>query len=443
MIEASETTPTGAGVCVESMLTLQGGQYINVGINIHRATKDRPEHLSFDLYERQIDAASRWAVALSDTRRDCHYLVDGATAILHLSLAWLLSGHVRYAPKGAVDLLRISATNTPESAFYALLHSENRKVKLLESKVNQCWWTFENLAQEYFHIIEQIHNRVSIRDTSAIEVNFANREIIGFDIMDLLLESGPVHPRSRKLQTGSHDWLALSLKLKTVNILASNLGDLVKPMSHSQTTASECGLRDGFCRGLDYLAVTLSTLKSVIGRHCEHTDFALHLADCMYLRDPWSHFTRCACKQTGLDQCTILAKRLESSKGSAGIVSRSHRIFEVYPDGALIFGSRCGRFKRAIKRDRHEGPPTMVTERGQDSTTKRARAETHSSDSGIDVDSTGISSTSESPQYRKPCLPRKIYRMSGRSKGLLRGCAKVLHSPKFRSVVKHLVWMCV
>jgi len=397
-MEESTSKAVGSGICMDSMLALQAGQYVNVGINIHRGTKDRPERLSWDLYERQIDSASRWGVVLSDTRKDCHYLVDGATAVLHLSLAWLLSGHVRYAPTGLLDKMRIPAASSSETVFRTLLDPENRKVELLWSESSQAWWRFENLAQEYFHIIEQINDRFSIRNTSEIQIGIRKRELIGFDIMDLLLESGPVFPRRRRLRPGAKDWLALTLKLKTINILGSNLGDLIKPMPLDQSATSTCRLRDTFPHGQDYLGVSLPTVKSIIGRHREHTDFALHLADSTYLSNPWSYFANCVCKQTSLSQCTHLVKKLASARGPAGTVSRTHRIFEAYSHGALIFGSRGSRFKSIVMRDRHKEDYNLSTPRSRSSNSKATRAKRPSSDSGVDVHCTDISSSYPSQQ---------------------------------------------
>ena len=355
--------------------------------------------MSWNLYERQIDTASRWAVVLSDTSTGCHYLVDGATAILHLSLAWLLSGHVRYAPKSAIDNLEIPAINSPETAYNALVDVSNRKLELVWSGINQSWWCFENLAQEYFHILEQLHDRVSIRNASESEVHIRNHEIIGFDITDLLLETGPVHPRTRKLQSGAEDWLALSLKLKTINILGSNLGDLIKPMPQDRDVTAKCRLRDAFPPEQDYLSVILPTVESITGRHCEHTDFALHLADNMYLSDPWSYFTKCACNQTSLSQCTNLVKRLASSRGSAGIVSDKHRIYEVYPHGALIFGSQGGTLRNIVTGNRHKQEYNLTTQRSKSSNSQATTTvERPPSDSGVDVDSMKISSSYPSQQ---------------------------------------------
>jgi len=398
ILEASETEPTGAGLCVESMLTLQGGQYINVGVNIRRANKDRPEHFSWDLYERQIDNARRWAVILSDTSlTGCHYLVDGATAILHLSLAWLVSGHVQYAPRHAMTKLQIPATSSPASAYDALVNPGNRMVELIWSGTNESWWRFENLAQEYFHVLEQIHDRVSIRNPSEIEVSLTSREIVGFDIIDLLLETGPIFPRTRKLESGAHDWLALSLKLKTVNILACNLGELIKPIIQDPSTIG-CRLRNAIPTVLDYLGVTLSTLKSIISRHCRHTDFALHLTDGMYLNDPWSHFRQCACTETSLSRCTNVVSKLVSSRGSAGSVSRTPRIYEAYPDGALIFGSHGSTLTNIVNWFGHKEDNTLDTRRRKSSNSQATPIERPSSDSGVDVDSMKISSSYPSQQ---------------------------------------------
>jgi len=412
VMEESESNAIGGGICVDTTLALQAGQYINVGVNIHRWSKDRHEYLSWNLYERQIDSASRWGVVLSDTRKDCHYLLDGATAILHLSLA----------PKSVIEKLRVPSVSSPETVFQALLDPETRKVELLWSESSQVWWRFGNLAQEYFHIIEQIHDRVSMRSTSDIEIGITRHELVGFDIMDLLLESGPVFPRARKLRSGSEDWLKLTLKLNTINILGSNLGDLIKPISQDPSVTTTCWLGDSFPPGQDYLGVTLPTVKSITGRHREHTDFALHLADRMYLSDPWSYFADCVCKQKTSSQCTSLVKKLASSRGSAGTVSRSHRIYEAYPYGALIFGSHESTLKNIANRIGPKDDNNLSTQQSQSSTSEATRADRPSSDSGVDVESTATSSSYPSQQSDLgQSTPRRDWAIKRAAKKLWKG----------------------
>ena len=400
-IEESESRLTEPGVCMDSKLSLQAGQYLFVGVNIRRGTKDQPEYLSWDLYERQIDTVTRWGVTLCDTHRGRHYLVDGASAILHLCLAWLLSGHIRYAPKNVIAKLKIPTSSSPDAAYNALIDLENRKAELLWSEKNKSWWRFENLAQEFFHILEQIHDRVGCRNKSEIELSFASGELIGFDAMDLLLEHGLIRPRTRKLQPNAASWLALCGKLNTINILGSNFGELIKPVPQNQTASGGCGLRDAFPPGLDYLAVTLPTLKNITGRHREHTENSLHLVENLYLSNPWSYFAQCLCQQSMLSQCTNLVKRLNSSKSSDGAVSRTHGIYAAYPNGALIFGSHREGFSQRAKRKRQEEECSISAGPSQDSRSQDSPSETHSSDSGVDVASTGISSASDlSPSQR-------------------------------------------
>ena len=44
-IMRSDSTKASAGICTEAALSITGGHFINIGLKISRAAKDRPEYL--------------------------------------------------------------------------------------------------------------------------------------------------------------------------------------------------------------------------------------------------------------------------------------------------------------------------------------------------------------------------------------------------------------
>ncbi|KAF2764695.1 hypothetical protein EJ03DRAFT_262861, partial [Teratosphaeria nubilosa] len=86
------TKPPGPGVYLEPATTISLGsftKFVPLSLKIQRGRKDTPEYLQPGKYPQMIDHAMRWKVLLSDTRFRRHWLIDGASALLHLIRAWL------------------------------------------------------------------------------------------------------------------------------------------------------------------------------------------------------------------------------------------------------------------------------------------------------------------------------------------------------------------
>lgn len=178
--------------------------------------------------------------------------MDGATAILHLCRAWLSPKHIPYGAKDKVaSIWSPQYRNSLDASYETLMNDDNRKLQLLvatesttkrvkisgtnaiteSTEITETSWCFENLAQQMFHILEQVRDRTKSRNPSTIDLHLKNRTLVGFDFLDLLRENGPVQPLSRQLQHGADEWLNMCTKLGTINLLSSNFGELIRPKS--------------------------------------------------------------------------------------------------------------------------------------------------------------------------------------------------------------------
>ena len=93
----SDSVEPKKSIFAETAVTITGGKFVNVGTKILLGRKDSPQHTQPVHYEHQVELASYWNVILSDTSTQRHWILDGATAILHLCHAWLASTRIRYA----------------------------------------------------------------------------------------------------------------------------------------------------------------------------------------------------------------------------------------------------------------------------------------------------------------------------------------------------------
>ena len=146
-----------------------------------------------------------------------HWLTDGASAVLHLCNAYLSP---RLTPQQGSDDIRREIREIeekvdpgPDWAYETLC--KLRKVKIASSteekdKVTRkedgtrervteeitTWYTFQNLAEDYFKYLEQAHDRASImRRSKDIYLPDMEAQIIGFDFKSILQSENEVVPR--------------------------------------------------------------------------------------------------------------------------------------------------------------------------------------------------------------------------------------------------------
>ena len=349
-------------------------------------------------------SASQWGVILADTAERRSWLVDGASTVLHLCRASLSKALVPWAPVGKAEQITSSKSPPgPDGSYETLTDPKNRQLLLRvqstkyerrrtttetgdlmgQIEATESWQSFEDLAREMYHFLEQIHDRTKKRDPSTIDLQIKSQVLVGFDFKDLLLETGHIAPRSLELRTGSERWLDMAVKLKTVNLFGSHFGELILRQCSERYQAPLCGLQAGMPTGRDYLAVSLAVLQKITGKHHKHHLNAVHIADCAYWTDPLSYFGRCECGRAPSHRCSALITKLSSrSKDNASCVE-THPVFARYPNGAVIFGYEAEKLTKGHGRKRKACSPHRNE--------KKPRSQV--SDSGVDVGSSGSSSS--------------------------------------------------
>jgi hypothetical protein len=388
---------TDAGIHAEAAITISGGKFINVGTKIMRGTKDTPEHLKTEDYVRNMDAATRLKVVLSDFETRQHWLADGASVVLHFCRAWLSKTHTRYAPEGIGEQVRCAQSAAgPLASFDTLVSPKNRALQLYmsdikrkskasspesntisstdEFTIEQEWFLLQHQAQYYYHWLEQIHDRMShIRHSANVDLVRPGNKVIGFEFKDLLRGDSPVESYTFELARGAEAWLPYVRGIDAVHIHGANLGQLVRPKAVQNDQPNRCGQSLAAQRGMDFLIAPLSVLKEGIERF-KHTDTCAQLAHEVYWYNVDRALQRCHCQRVhSSGRCKALVRKLRDkcpanhySEASARIPS----IFEEYPTGAIILGYEPQRLVKS--------PPITV----ETPTIKAHSRESHNADKG-------------------------------------------------------------
>lgn len=129
---ASAFVTPGVGL---ASVNLSGGKFITAGLTFVRGQKDTPVYLTgTEPYELQVSAARSMQVALYDTYSRQGWLVDGASALLHISRAWL-SRHAFIADANALKgFEHANVTDGLDAGMHALMSRQNRELRLFSSR---------------------------------------------------------------------------------------------------------------------------------------------------------------------------------------------------------------------------------------------------------------------------------------------------------------------
>lgn len=330
-----------------------------------------------------MKAAGGWYVVMHDTLDRRAWLLDGASALAHISIAGLHScDKLGELVAEANDELeegftpKIGQIKHPQgfeglsSALRVLLNHSNRGIQIFPDtkqeeksvrnsdtgvsgmRVEQTqvttWWRWQDLITEKFAILELLHDQtVRRRNAPATDVRlpFGAHSIEGFEFDDIVQGSSPLQPRVTKAESSYGGWLNFSYEIDAITIFASGLGELIKPAEAFSGGASKarCGQRASCPTGYDYLVAPLFVLEQIHHKRGRtrrnQLDHSLRLGEKSFWHDTLVPLEHCDCARR---RCGIRTAKLHSSSSSSqqsAISALPEEVFKRFARGAVIFGS--------------------------------------------------------------------------------------------------------
>jgi hypothetical protein len=308
-IDWAGTRKCSAGFAVEQKLTISASRIVGASASFIRGNRDKPEYVKQSAYSLQIEAAQDMFVMLYDTSSERGWLVDRASALLHLALAQL--SRKPYIGVATTPQSNNSAppaftfpdiTGGPDAASHMLTKVENMKHVVLQefdsytetvtlphnetsSKGKmKCTETstaqeekrseekkevykticFREVVSQVWTTLEQLHDRETDLKTNHATIDLEspfNNPLEGYEFMDIASGKHKFSRRFLNLRRNGKSWIHLIRRLGVITLFGKNFGEMYQPGED---------LRSKLCpdwktvpQGHEYLALPISLLQQI------------------------------------------------------------------------------------------------------------------------------------------------------------------------------------
>ena len=352
-------------------------------MTLTRGKKDIPPALTgYGVYERQVESAGKWYVIMHDTLDRRAWLLDGASALAHISIAGLFScdktgmllADANYQPEQAfkpkADQIKYPQDCEGQlSALKVLLNNNNRGIRIfpdtkkeeksvrnsgigasgarVEETQVTTWWRWQDLVTEKLAILELLHDQ-SVRrrnqPTTDIKLSFGAHNIEGFEFDDIVRNSSPLQPRATEVDSSYGGWLNLSKDIDAITLFGSGFGELIKPAEAFSGGASraQCGQRASCPAEHDYLVAPLSVLEQIHKRRRGRRDqlnSCVRLGEKSFWPDTLVPMEHCECARKRCGIRTVKLQSGSSNSQQSAVHVAPEEVFKRFARGAVIFGS--------------------------------------------------------------------------------------------------------
>ncbi|KAF2015665.1 hypothetical protein BU24DRAFT_491882 [Aaosphaeria arxii CBS 175.79] len=358
-----------AGLAVEQKLTISASKIVGVSGSVLRGNRDKPDYIKHSAYTMQIEAARNMPVVLYDTGSQRGWLVDGASALLHL-----VRTQVATKPYGGSDsLFNDSNVNIvpfrhpksdggPDAAAEILRDENNMKhiilrefdsyteetvtlTKSSEARKEKYKTTcLRELISQTWSVIEQIYDRqVDAATTHTVkQLRLPFRVALeGYEFMDIVSAKHILRRRAIGFESNGSAWIDFTTKTQAITLFGQNFGDIYKPAP---------GIQRQICKdwtlvppGHEFLTIPVSLLRDIKQRLWEDGEVdasSSELAQGLFWMPSEPCFSICGpgCKHILPGRVQRFLASISNKTVMSGDGSWSDRMF-THKQGVVIFGS--------------------------------------------------------------------------------------------------------
>ncbi|KAE8400766.1 hypothetical protein BDV37DRAFT_286262 [Aspergillus pseudonomiae] len=285
-------------------------------------------HVRRNCYVAKMRWISQMFLMLWDVQMKRGWLVNGASALLHLVRASLKQDKSnKFGSRLMLASEDIQDAIDPyqhDSALEVLLNPYNLKLKVYEEKDHFVY--FEDRVEDFYDSLEKIIDYQARADYSQVPRSWLE----GWDFTDLAKERPLFYPRRAIIDPEGRSWVDFSRSIHTAILLGRNFGDIIQPVGQP------CPEWASLPVGRSYLAASVPDLENIVRACGDLYASPMRLTNDLLWYIPQTVFSKCQCLQLRNGNHSDLAQIILPERIARGLAMEC----STYPgdSGGIVFG---------------------------------------------------------------------------------------------------------
>lgn len=285
-------------------------------------------HVRRNCYVAKMRWISQMFLVLWDVQAKRGWLVNGASALLHLVRASLKQDkRNKFCSRLMLSLDQIEEATDPyqhDSALEVLLNQRNLKLKVYEEKGSFIY--FEDRVDDFYDLLEKIIDYQSRANYTQVLRSWLE----GWDFTDLAMERPLFYPRRAIIDPEGRSWVDFARSIHAVTLLGRNFGEIIQPAGQL------CPQWASLPEGKSYLAASVPDLETIMRACGDPYATPMRLTNDLLWYTPETTFTECQCLRLSNGTHSDLAQIILPEKIARGLPGECSTF--PYDSGAIVFG---------------------------------------------------------------------------------------------------------
>lgn len=245
-------------------------------------------------YIQKLKSIEKRFVLLWDEEHKRGWLVNGATALLHLVRASLEEERNGVFSAAAIfhpAKMRYPEPYRPYSASWVLGDNSNTKIPIYDDEDDPV--LFSEYVTQFYEILEKAFDYQSAAVSAHSERCTSRSRLEGWDFENLAAERDPIFAKEAKLESAGMAWIDLIRSVRAITLFGRGFGDMIQPIG-------ACSDWSSVPAGNSYLVICQEDLKEIVASWCGNLfSSPPMLADQIIWHIPENTSMRCLCDPTG------------------------------------------------------------------------------------------------------------------------------------------------
>lgn len=239
-------------------MSISTGQNVQGGPPISIGDKDIPAHVTRNGYARRLKWIKKRFVLLWDEGSQRGWLINGATALLHLVRTSLeKEKDSEFSALTLFDPSKIKENRLyrPDSAGWVLSDKGNLQLTVYADDDEHV--RFQDQVTRFYEVVEKMIDYQSGTLNKDPTAGMTRSTLEGWDFDDIANERDPAHPRAAALDASARSWMDLIRSIDAITLFGRDFGEIIR-------SADKCPKWSTVPCGLSYIAVCSADLQEII-----------------------------------------------------------------------------------------------------------------------------------------------------------------------------------